>query len=152
MARFVEIDEGKIGISTGEVLGLRSTNHLRSGMRVGRFAELTRAANRENTGRTLKIAMRETGGDQRHVKLRNALQLGLRSGNTLSVAWFIPKGSKRGPYVAALNHDTYERRFYHPPLISRSETISLAIAFIIGSALLFFYGAGLAVQIGRAHV
>ncbi len=139
MPRQVPVRKGKLLISTGEVLDLRETTHINSWTSSDGSGYRRSGTSSSNT---LKLALQETEGRERHIELGEELMVGVRTGNTVSAIWYIPEGKNEGPYLAASNHDTGERRFIRKDIAGKNAGC-MWLFLVLGGLLLSTVGIGI---------
>lgn len=138
MTKYVDTEYGQICISTGEVLEYRESVSIQSTATTSHGAYNSSTTHSTSSTSTLKVAMREKDGTEKHVSLGESLQVGIRAGNKLTVIWFVPTGKKTGPYVLAYNHDTRDLRKDRVPVLgAQIFGCLLALGIVLGIGLLF---------------
>ena len=120
MTRSVETRYGKMKLSTGSVLDLR---------------EAIVSGGGRPSFNTLKLVIDEFDGKERHFSLSD-WKTGIRTGNHLTTAWFIPKHRDEGPYIGLHNHDTEETEFQKVSFTPYQG--ALVILLLILSPILLF--------------
>lgn len=137
MTKYVDMEYGQICISTGEVLELRESVHISSSSTTSHGAYNSSTSHSTSSTTTLKLAVREADGTEQHLALSEALQVGIRTGNKVTVIWFVPKGKKSGDYVLAYNHDSRDKRVRRVSVFNQTQGCLTVLAFIAVIGLFF---------------
>lgn len=141
MTKTIQTERGEIYIYTGEVIDLRETLHVTHSSTTTQHQYSSRTTHSTSSSTTLKLALKQADGSEKHVELDEKLQIGVRPGNKVSVMSYFPQGIDEGAYALAYNHDTGDKRTKRVLVIGKSAGCLAVATFFIGIfTLMFFVG------------